>query len=176
MRHRGETPIACSLEPCADVRTAVLSQLNRVTKKRNKTTARVTTCSKRHVSARVIQSFYRNRCGALGPTAVEDYLISEQQVLGPGFVPDQQHCQQILLSHAPKLLTVQRLWKTRKETKGVHLLALPATCKNLWHRREKTKRPAVPAQHTNRRTCLVSVQTLCTAQQGSRDNTRTYRA
>ena len=68
-----------SLEPCADVRTTVLSQLNRDSTRRNKTTARVTTCSKRHVSARVIYSFYLNRCGALGPTAVEDYLISEQQ-------------------------------------------------------------------------------------------------
>ena len=76
-RHRDKTPIACSLEPCADVRTTVLSQLNSVT--RTNQTARVTTCSKRYVSARVGQSFYLNRCGALGPTAVEDDLISEQQ-------------------------------------------------------------------------------------------------
>ena len=45
-RHRGKTPIACSLEPSADVRTTVLLQLN--------------------------------RDGALGPTAAEDYLISEK--------------------------------------------------------------------------------------------------
>ena len=100
-------------------------------------------------------------------TAVEDYLISEQQDAHVErclrFLLDEQHCQQILLSTAPKLLTAQRLWKTRKETKGEHLLALPATCNNLWHRRERTERPAVPAQHTNRRACLVSV--LCATKQ-----------
>ena len=34
-RHRGKTPIACSLEPCADVCTTVLSQLNRETGRKN---------------------------------------------------------------------------------------------------------------------------------------------
>ena len=78
-RHRGKTPFACSLEPCADVRTTFLSQLNRDTGRRNKTTARVIVCSKRHVSARVIHSLYLNRCGALRPTVAEDYRIPEQQ-------------------------------------------------------------------------------------------------
>ena len=49
------------------------------------------------------------------------------------------------------------------QTKGENLPALPATCRNLRHRRQKTKRPAVQAQHTNRRTCSVSAQKLCTA-------------
>ena len=132
-RHRGKSPIACSVEPCADVRTTVLSQLNRDTGIRNKTkhlisSARVTTCSKRHVSARVIQSFYLNKCGALGPTAVEEYLVSEQQdahveksrrlafsVQDPFLSCNtaNRYCYRMF----QKLLTVQRLWKTRKETK-----------------------------------------------------------
>ena len=62
------------------------------------------------------------------------------------------------------------------EEKGENLLALPATCKNLRHRRVNTKRSAVPAQHTNKRTCLVSVHKTLhrkTCATGSRDNTRT---
>ena len=116
-RHIGKTPIACSREPCADVRTTVLSQLNRDMGRRNNTTARVTTCSKRHVSAQVIHSFYLNGCSALGPTALEDYLISEQQdahiEMSRRFAFSVQDSFLMLLSHAPKLLTVQRLWKTR---------------------------------------------------------------
>ena len=37
------------------------------------------------------------------------------------------------------------------ETKGENLPALVATCENLQHRREKTKRLSVPAQHTDRK-------------------------
>ena len=41
--------------------------------------------------------------------------------------------------------------------------------KNLQHRREKKKRPAVRGQHTHRETRLVSVQKLCTAKQVQRE-------
>ena len=132
-RHRDKTPIACSLEPCANVRTTVLSQLNRVIGRKNKP---------------------NNSC---------DHIVEKAFLLGPRFLPD-QHCEQLLPSHAPKLLTVQRLRKTRKEI-SLHCFA---TCNNL-HRREKTKRPAVPAQHTNRRTKTVHRKSSAT---GSRDDTK----
>ena len=58
-----------------------------------------------------------NGCSALGPTALEDYLISEQQDAhvekSRMFAFSVQDSFLMLLSHAPKLLTVQRLWKTR---------------------------------------------------------------
>ena len=85
-------------------------------------------------------------------------LPSRSRILSYYLFFEQQDCQQTLLSDAPKLLTVQRLWKIRKDTRGEHLLALLATCKNLRHRRENTTRPAVPAQHSKRRTRLVSRQ------------------
>ena len=61
---------AFSLEPCTDVRTTVLSQLNRNTGRRNNTTVHVCTSH---------PLFLSQQCGALVPTAVEDYLISEHQ-------------------------------------------------------------------------------------------------
>ena len=104
--------------------------LNRDMGRRNNTTARVTTCSKRHVSAQVIHSFYLNGCSALGPTALEDYLISEQQDAhvekSRRFAFSVQDSFLMLLSHAPKLLTVQRLWKTRtmRQTEKIYLRCL----------------------------------------------------
>ena len=137
---RGKTPVVCSLEPCAG----------------RAHTSSVPT-EQRHREKEQNNSY---RCGALGPTAAEDYLISEQQdahieksrscLLGPGFLPD-------IAIACSKTLDCPTAVEKDNETKGENLPALPANCKNLRHRREKAKHPAVPVHHTNRRTCLVSV-------------------
>ena len=109
-RHQSnlQSLVRLSLEPYADVRTTVLSPLDRDTRRRNETkhltaSARATTCSKRHVSARVIQHSTSTDVALLGQQLQkgEDVPISEHQdthvekacLLGPGFFPGQRHCQ-----------------------------------------------------------------------------------
>ena len=145
---------------------------NRDTGRRNKTTARLTTCSKRHVSARVIHSFCHSRCGALAPTAVGDYLISEQQDAHVAFSLQDS----FLINNTVDRYCFQQLCKTRKETKGehLHLLALPANTSGTDGRKQKTSRCAGPAHQQKDvfglRTKTVRRKTGAT---GSRDTTRT---
>ena len=138
-------PIACSLEPCADVRTTVLSQLNRDTGRKNKTTARVTTCSKKArvctshplLSQQMWRSWGDSGGGSsdLCTTRRSRREVEKACLLGSGFLPDQQHC----IACSKTLDCPTTVENKERETKGENLPALLATCKNLRNRREKTK-------------------------------------
>ena len=182
-RHRSKTPIACLLEPGEDVRTTVLSQLKRGTARRKKPNSSCDHVLERHVSARIIQSFCLNRCGALGPTAVGDDPISEQKDTHVKksrrlafSVQDSFLIHNTVNRYCSKTLDCPTaVGNKEKETKGENLTALPATCYNLRYRREK-KKSRCAGQHTNRRWCLIlRTKTVHrkTGATGSRDCTRT---
>ena len=129
----------------------------------------------RQNSSRLFTCAMRNRCGALGPRAVEDYLICEQQdthvekscFLGPGFLPDQHHCQQILLSHCSKTLDCPTAVESKGRDKG---RTSPRTARHLQNPPAQTGEnetsrcagPAHPKKNVNGlRTINGAPQTRC---------------
>ena len=81
----------------------------------------------------------------------------------------------MLASHAPKLLTVQRLCRTsEKETKGKNKLALLATCKNLWHWWEKNKTSRCDGPAHQQKNVFGSPYKKCTTKQVQREAETTH--
>ena len=151
-RHRGKTPIACSLEPCMNMRATITFLPDR-DKRKKRTEAACVACDSLHrcLSTRRLNTKLRVLCSSCFAFCKLSRPPNKGKSASASLTTD------IAIACSTAVETKDN------ETKGQNLLALPATCKNLQHRRSRTKRPAVLAQHTNRRTCLVSIQKLCSA-------------
>ena len=191
-RHRGRSPIAFSLEPCEDVHMIILSQLDRETQEGRTNIcscdhvlvkARVSTShllilsqqmsvdsQTRHqtlcaflldVVIRQIVNGCLNRRGALGPIAGQQIGHVE---LGPGSNSTaSKHCYRMIQNSCLTIGCGNTKDETQKQKICMHWLR-PAKTPGTVGR--KQNHPAVLAEHTDRRTCLVSSQHMPAPQNG----------